>query len=124
MASTLLLNRDTWDLCLDINGNIAVATEPYALAQDVASACKLFAGELYYDTTKGVPYFQQILGKRPPLSVFKAALVKAALTVPGIKSAVVFITGLGPDREIDGQIQATTTSGGVVVVALGTLTPL
>jgi len=120
--STLLLDRTLWDLTLDSKGNIAVADDPYAIAQDVASACKLFQGELYYDTTKGVPYFQEILGHRPPLSVFKAALVKAALTVPGVQSAVVFVSSL-TNREIQGQIQVTTTTGAVVVVSLGSLVP-
>lgn len=120
--STLLLDRTLWDLCVDSKGNIAVAADPYAIAQDVASACKLFQGELYYDTTQGVPYFQEILGHRPPLSVFKAALVKAALTVPGVQSAVVFVSSL-TNREIQGQIQVTTTTGAVVVVSLGSLVP-
>ena len=38
MANTLLLDRTVWDLLLDGSGNIAIATEPYATAQDVASA--------------------------------------------------------------------------------------
>ena len=50
VAATLLLDRTTWDLCLDANGNIAMATGPYAIAQDVASAVRL-----WHDTTKGVP---------------------------------------------------------------------
>lgn len=34
MASTLLLDTLAWDLAVDAAGNIAVATEPYSLAQD------------------------------------------------------------------------------------------
>ena len=63
---TLLLDRTQWDLVQDANGNIALATEPYARAQDVASACRLFRGELWYDTAAGIPYFEDILGKSPP----------------------------------------------------------
>ena len=40
--------------------NIAVADEPYALAQDAASAIRTFIGECYYDTTKGLPYFEKV----------------------------------------------------------------
>ena len=54
---TLLLDQTTWDLTLDANNNIALAAEPYAFAQDAASAIRLFQGELWYDTTRGVPYF-------------------------------------------------------------------
>jgi hypothetical protein len=60
-VKTLLLDRSLWDLTLDINGNIAMASEPYAIAQDVASACRTFLGECYYDTSQGVPYFQGML---------------------------------------------------------------
>ena len=63
---TLLLDRTAWDLCLDSNGNIALASEPYSLAQDVASAVRLFLGECYYDTTKGIPYWTEVLGMLPP----------------------------------------------------------
>lgn len=119
MASTLLLDRTLWDLCLDAQGNIGLATEPYAIAQDVASAVRLFDGELWYDTTKGVPYFQQILGRAPPLGVMKAAITAAALTVPLVASVKVFISA-AEGREIIGQIQVTDT-GGTTSVLSGSL---
>lgn len=108
--STLLLDNSYWDLVLDSNGNIAVAAPPYAVAQDVASAIKTFEGEVYYDTTLGVPYFQQILGMTPPLSVFQADMVAAALTVPSVQSAVCTIQSF-QGREIKGQVQFTTSAG-------------
>jgi len=107
---SLLLDRTAWDLVLDINGNIAVATEPYAIAQDVANACRLFAGELYYDTSKGIPYFGEVLGKLPPLEVVRAKLTAAALAVPGVVSAQVVITEF-KDRGIVGQVQFVDTAG-------------
>lgn len=85
--NTLLLAQDTWDLCLDAAGNIAMAAHPYALAQDVASAMRTVLAEVYYDTTEGIPYFSQILGHTPPITVFKEYMVQAALTVPGVVSA-------------------------------------
>jgi hypothetical protein len=118
---SLLLDRTTWDLCLDANGNIAVASDPYSIAQDVACAIRLFKGELWYDTTKGVPHFQQILGHHPSLSVLKAALRTAALTAPDAASAAVFISGV-QNREVQGQVQVTSTSGATVVVT-GITTP-
>ena len=45
--NTLYLDPQSWDLVLDAAGNIAMAKDPYAKAQDVASACRLFSGELY-----------------------------------------------------------------------------
>lgn len=41
---TLLLDQKSWDLTLDAAGNIAVAAEPYAIAQDVASVISWVAG--------------------------------------------------------------------------------
>jgi len=107
---SLLLDRTAWDLVLDTSGNIACATEPYALAQDVACACKLFAGELWYAANKGIPYFSEILGHWPPLPVVKAELVKAAMTVPGVVSAQVVISAF-KDRTITGQVQFIDTAG-------------
>lgn len=112
MASTLLLDTATWDLVLDANGNIAVATEPYALAQDAASAIKTFLGEVYWDTTVGVPYITQILGRNIPLPLLKQELINAALTVPGVVSAQVFISSL-TDRILRGQVQVVSTTGQV-----------
>lgn len=109
---TLLLNVDLWDLTVDASGNIAVAEEPYALAQDAASAIRLFQGELYYDTTQGIPYFEQILGHAPPVSLMKAYFNRAALTVLGIVKAQTFIQSW-TDRVITGQVQVTDAAGNV-----------
>lgn len=107
---TLLLDTDTWDFVLDSNGNWAVASDPYSQAQDAASACRLFNGELWYDTTKGVLYWELLLGQMPPLSLFKAQLSQAALTVPGVISAVVFVSRF-ENRDIEGQVQIKNDSG-------------
>lgn len=113
---TLYLVLESWDLTLDSSGNIAMATEPYSLAQDAASAIKTFLGECYYDTKIGVPYEWQILGENPPLEFIRAELIKAALTVPNVKSAKVFFTNFS-DRVLTGQVQITSSSG--IVSAFG-----
>lgn len=112
--NTLLLDTITWDLTKDINGNIALASDPYAIAQDVASACRTFYSELWYDTLSGLPYLQQILGKLPPAGFIKAQLVKAALTVPGVLTATCYLTGF-INRELIGQIQITTTTQTLII---------
>lgn len=106
---TLYLTPD-WDLTLDTSGNIALASNPHALAQDAASACRTFLGECWYDTTQGIAYWQDILGKMPPLELVRADLVAAALTVPGIASAQCFFSGL-TNRQLTGQIQVTDANG-------------
>lgn len=104
MAATLLLDRTAWDICLNALGDIAVATEPYSLEQDVASECRLFVGECYYDTTRGIPYPTAILGRTLPIQLFKEELVTAAKRVPGVTDATVYLTGIS-SRSVSGQIQ-------------------
>lgn len=118
---TLLLDQTTGDLCLDANGNLAVATAPYQIAQDVASAVKLFAGELWYDTAKGVPYFDLVLGKFPPPPLVKALLVKAATTVPGVTAADCTLASI-KDRTLAGQILVNDTAISFVGNAAGVTT--
>lgn len=101
--ATLLLDRDPWDLCLDAAGNIAVAQEPYALVQDVASEARVWAGECYYDTSIGVPY-PNILGKVQPVQLLKSSLAEAAQRVPNVTNPVVYLTAI-KGREVGGQIQ-------------------
>jgi hypothetical protein len=108
---TLLLDRDEWDLCLDVNGNIAMASDPYAPAQDVASAIRLFSGELWYDTTKGVPYFSTILGKAVPPAVMRTQMIRAALTVPGVTGAQVELAPL-VNRELAGVVYVSYLGSG------------
>jgi len=113
--NTLLLDRTAWDLTIDATGNIAVATAPYALEQDVASAAKLFLGELYYGPpSQGVPYFTEGLGRAFPTQLLKAAIISQAFTVPGVLSAQVFLVTVA-ERSISGQIQCQTTAGPLTV---------
>ena len=116
MASTLLLDTSTWDLTLDASGNMAVATEPYSLAQDAASAIKTFLGECFFDSTIGVPWLQQILGQPLSVALLKEQLAATAETVPGVASAQVFISSFN-NRVVTGQVQTTATSTGATSAA-------
>jgi hypothetical protein len=123
MPNTLLLDLTNWDLVLDINGNIAVASEPYSLAQDAASACKTFLGEMYLDTTLGVPMFSRIFGgQAPPMTLLKKLFVTAALTVPGVVSAQFFFISFS-NRVIAGQIQVTSSDGRVSAATFSIVNP-
>jgi hypothetical protein len=117
--NTLLLDVGIWDLVLDSAGNMAVAAAPYALAQDVASACRTVLGEVYYNTTIGVDYFGQIFGHTPPAVVFQEMFVAAALTVPGVVSATCVISSYSPETRIaTGQVQFTDSSGQTQTVSV------
>lgn len=110
MAKTLLLDQSAWDLVLDASGNIAVASEPYATAQDVASAVRTFLGECWYNTEFGIPYWQKILGQLPPTSLIKRSIETQALRIPGVVNVRTVLVSF-KDRQLTGQIQFTDTNG-------------
>lgn len=114
---TIFLHPDTWDLVLDDAGNIAMAKDPYSKAQDVASAVRLFKGELYYNTIKGIPYFEETLGKKQSYALYQYRLEKAALTVPGIVRAKANVIGR-ENRVLSGQILFTDEQGKELSVEL------
>lgn len=110
MAS-LLLDSDTWDLVVNAAGNIGVTTsDVQAAAQDVACACRLFLNELWYDTTQGIPYFQNILGKLPALGFISAKLQAAAYTMFNVTNVTVQIS-LNPQRQLVGNVNGVTNTG-------------
>lgn len=117
---TLALDPIDWDLTVDSAGNIATFDDaeptPLGLAQDAASAIRLFQGELFFNTTAGVPYFARILGRRPPVALLKEYFVAAALTVPGVASAVCFISSIS-GRGLKGQVQIKDSSGNTAAAA-------
>jgi len=117
MASSLCLELQDWDLCVDTNGNIALATDPYSVAQDVACACRTFIGECWYNTTYGIPYLQQVLGQLPAQAVIKSLLVTAAATVPGCGNPIASISGF-QNRQIIGQVQFIDDSGTAQTVSI------
>lgn len=116
---TLLLSQNDWDLVVDAAGNIAVASDPYSQAQDAASAIRTFQGEVYFDTTLGVPYLPGILGKFVNLAHLKAQFVSAALAVPGVTAAVCFISAFA-NRTVSGQVKITSATGQQSTAAFAT----
>lgn len=115
--NTMLLDTAAWDLVADVSGNWAVAAAPYAPSQDACSEIRTFLREVYYDTTRGLPYFQQILGKAPPpVELVRSRMQAAALTVPGVATAKVFFTSFTA-RQLSGQIQVTDVNGNTSAVS-------
>lgn len=109
---TLLLDQSEWDLVLDLAGNIALADAPYAVAQDVASNVRLFSGDLWYDTARGLPYLDDILGNRPSLAFLKTEIEAAALSVPTVVQARCLFAQFS-DRTLTGQVQIIDATGAI-----------
>jgi hypothetical protein len=110
---TLLLDVGTWDITLDASNNIAVATAPYSVAQDMSSQCRQWRGEYIFDQSAGVP-LSSILGESPSLALVKSDFSTAAAQVPGTSNVVCFISAV-KDRNVQGQVQATLVGTNTVI---------
>ncbi|EEO27188.1 hypothetical protein [Oxalobacter paraformigenes] len=116
--NTMFLNPDTWDLVVDVDGNIAMASDSYAIAQDVASACRLWKGEARYDTTRGMPYEQSILGQMPPMSMLNRWFENEAETVPEVGSVLPVLYLDRQHSTLAGQLQITRDNGEEISISV------
>ncbi len=112
---TILLDVQTWDLTLDASNNIAIATSPYSVAQDMSSQCRQWKNDYIYNSNDGVP-LSSILGESPSLALVKSDFVTAAAQVPGVSNVVCFISSV-KDRNVQGQVQGSIGPGSNNVVA-------
>lgn len=111
-----------WDLDVDAFGNWATigdatpgdTTGPaIRLAQDVATRCLSWRGEVYYDNTQGIRY-DQILGQAPSTSLIQSAFATEALKVPGCAQAIPnFTFTAGKSRLISGPLTVADFTGNV-----------
>ncbi|MCP1229952.1 hypothetical protein [Acetobacter indonesiensis] len=115
---TLLLDCATWDLAVDAAGNIAVASAPYAVAQNVACAVRVFLGECWYNTALGLPYLTNILGRAQSVALFRADVEQTAQSVDGVARATCVLTAISPQRRLSGVIELTLEDGSQTVVSL------
>lgn len=83
----LALNQTTNDLYLTADGDLATVTDAHAVGQHARQRLNSHSGEWFMDTAAGVPWLDDILGKKydPALAeaVIKAEL-RATLGVTGI----------------------------------------
>lgn len=104
---TIFLRTDTWDITLDTQGNLAIATDTYQQAQDIASSCRVFYGDDYYNKTDGIPYLESILGKNNyPISLYQRHLHDRSMLVSGVVSIDVKLYAL-ENRIMNGAIEFT-----------------
>jgi hypothetical protein len=126
----MTINHVTWamnangDSYLDTSGNIATLSGAAAVAQDVATQCSTFLGECWYDSTQGIPYWQQILGKRPPASLIASLFENQALKVPDVATATMVVTGITAQRGLVGQLTITDTDGNTTTFSVSGSPPV
>lgn len=92
------LDPTTNDLYLESSGDLAVVEDAHAVGQHVRQRLKTFRGEWFLDTTAGVPWLDQILGKAydPALAeaVVKAEILNTHSVVEITTFSVAFERGV------------------------------
>lgn len=124
---TLALDISIWDLDVDVYGNwrtVGDATPGtlmgpgMRLAQDVATRCLSWRGEVYYDVTQGIRY-ETIMGYPPNMALIQSAFSQEALKVPLCATALVdFAFTGGNARTITGTLtvaDVAANSGSVTI---------
>lgn len=82
--SDLTVDPLTGDLAIT-SGEVTLEENSAAVRQRLEIKLRTFLGEWFLDTTFGVPYYEQVLGKKVNPISLNAVFVSAILSVPGIK---------------------------------------
>lgn len=125
---TLALDYGNWDLDTDMRGNWRTvgSSTPRSdetglgmrLAQDVATRCLSWRGEVYYDTTQGIRY-ETIMGEAPNMALLQSAYNTEALKVPECRTALVDFAFVGRDqRTLSGNLTVADFNGAAGAVQL------
>jgi hypothetical protein len=114
--SDLGMNLVTNDLDIR-NGDLYLVTGTDAIAQNLQQTLQLWLGEWFLDTTKGIPFKQQILIKNPNLDVVQADIVNAAVAVPGVTQVMnVTFNYSNQSRTFSISVDAQTSTGEIITV--------
>lgn len=110
--SSFLLDADG---DLDItNNSLSLTHGQNAILQHLTVKFRLFLGEWFLDTSVGVPWFQDILIKRPAFSVVHEALKAVILETPGVLELLEFKFDLNAEaREASLDFKARTIDGDI-----------
>ena len=107
--TSLKLTPD-WDLQLDDMGNIATVDGGLQIAQDVATSCRVWKGEILYDKERGVSYKEEILGQSPNLALLQSDFENEAKRIDGVVSVEVVVDSFS-NRKLVPDIRITLENG-------------
>lgn len=109
--SSFQLDPTTGDLLIT-NNSLTLTTGIEAIRQHMQCRFRLFLGEWFLDTTLGVPWFRDILIKRPAFVVVREILKKVILETPGVLEILKFeFDFVGQTRTAKLVFAALTTEG-------------
>jgi hypothetical protein len=93
------LNRVTGDIEVS-DGDLVLVQDLDRVIQQVKIALKFFKGEWELDTTKGVPYYEDIFEKNPDLLLVTSDIKNAILGVEEVTSVDSIELEYNPDRSL------------------------
>lgn len=109
------------DLVLE-NGDIQLAEGQAACAVAIVCAARTCLGEYFLDQSLGVPYWDELLGRKDPTSGFEIALQNVILAVPGVVALLAWsATRDTRQRRLNLSFAAQTTAG--IINWSGDVTP-
>ncbi len=89
----IALNPTTNDLFLRADGSLAVVNDAEAVGQHLRQRLMTFQGEWFLDTTAGVPWLSDILGKQYNPAVAESVVKAEILRTEGVTSIEAFSVG-------------------------------
>lgn len=78
-------NDGTNDLYLNASGDIATSEDIEALANISKNVILTTLGELEYNTSDGIPYFETIFTDTPKIDLFQSAVVQRLSQLEGVQ---------------------------------------
>lgn len=118
MDKSLLLNNK-WDISLDSAGNFAWTSGKYAVAQNVACACRAFTEDMYFNQEDGIPHFYTDISNSRQVNPALLAyyMEREALKFPEVNSAKLGDLSF-ENRVMHGNLQLTLESGEIIYVTI------
>lgn len=89
----LAIDPVTNDLLLASDGSLATVTDAEAVGQHAKQRLSTFQGEWVYDTTAGVPWLSQILGKGYDPALAESVVKAELLDTDGVEEITSFSVG-------------------------------
>ena len=94
------------------NGDIATVSEPQATRQRLEQKLKLWRGEYWLDTSRGFPWLEQVLGKRPRPEVVTSLIRQLLQDDPEVRALETLTVEFeGVDRNLTVAFRARLSNG-------------
>ena len=94
--------------------DFGIVDELESARQRVVARLQLWRGEWFIDREAGVPYIQDILGKRADEALVKRTITEIILTVPGVEAVEdIQVTMPNPVRQVRYAAHILTIYGGM-----------